>query len=98
MSADSSVAGGVAERLAPYEIVTAGQGALAGTSTSDTAHEDIVERAATLLLIMPRNQRRETIAKLVSPDDPEEGRRAVDALIEAAFAVEDDAGHLRRLG
>ena len=98
MSGDSSVAAGVAERLAPYEIMTADQTALAGASTSDTAHEDVVGRAATLLMIMPRNQRRETIARLVSPEDPEVGRRAVDALIDAAFATEDDAGYLRRLG
>jgi hypothetical protein len=46
---------------------------------------------------MPRNQHRHTIEELLSPNDPEKGRRAVDALIEAAFAAEDDAGHLHRI-
>jgi hypothetical protein len=47
---------------------------------------------------MPRNQLRETIEDLLSPNDRERGRRAVDALIEKAFAIEDETGHLRRLG
>jgi hypothetical protein len=46
---------------------------------------------------MPRNQRRETIEDLLSPYDLAQGRRAVDALIEAAFVVEDDTGHLQLL-
>jgi hypothetical protein len=46
---------------------------------------------------MPSNQRRETIQELLSPNDPDRGRRAVDALIDAAFAAEDQAGRLRRI-
>ena len=58
---------------------------------------ELVERAATLLAVMPRNQLRETIEDLLSPHDRERGRRAVDALIDAAFAIEDETGHLRRI-
>jgi hypothetical protein len=46
--------------------------------------------------VMPCNQHRETIEGLLSPNDPERGRRAVDALIDASLAAEDDTGHLRR--
>ena len=45
---------------------------------------------------MPRNQLRETFEHLLAPYDREKGRRAVDALIDAAFAIEDDTGHIRR--
>ena len=80
----------VAERLAPYELLR---------PSTATLHEnvegDLVERAATLLVVMPRNQHRQTIEELLAPNDPEKGRRAVDALIEAAYASEDDAGRLR---
>lgn len=82
---------GVAERLAPYETST-----LPNLREEDAVEPELVERAATLLAVMPRNQLRATIEGLLSPNDPERGRRAVDALIEAAFAAEDDAGHLRR--
>jgi hypothetical protein len=64
------------------------------------AHEpepELVERAATLLAVMPRNQLRKTIEDLLSPHDEERGRRAVDALIDQAFAIEDETGHLRRI-
>ena len=61
------------------------------------AEPELVERAATLLAVMPRNQLRETIEDLLSPHDRERGRRAVDALIDAAFAIEDETGHLRRI-
>ncbi len=56
-----------------------------------------MERAATLLTVMPRNQLRKTIESLLAPHDLERGRQAVDALIDAAFAVEDETGHLRRM-
>ncbi len=46
---------------------------------------------------MPRNQLRETIEHLLSPHDRDRGRRAVDALIDAAFAIEDETGHLRKI-
>ena len=82
---------GVADRLGVYE--TAGAPAVAG---DDTAEEELVERAATLLSVMPRNQLRATIESLLSPDDVERGRRAIDALIDRAFAIEDETGHLRK--
>jgi hypothetical protein len=82
----------VAERLAAYDTSE-----VAGISTRDTIDQDDVERAATLLLVMPGGQRRETIENLVSPHDADRGRAAVDALIEAAFAAEDSTGHLRRV-
>ena len=56
---------------------------------------ELVERAATLLAVMPRNQLRKTIEELLSPNDLERGRKAIDALIDAAFAVEDETGHVR---
>ncbi|HEX2428915.1 MAG TPA: hypothetical protein VHI53_13365, partial [Gaiellaceae bacterium] len=58
---------------------------------------ELMERAVTLLARMPRNQRRETIEDLLSPYDLAQGRSVVDALIEAAFVAEDDAGRLHLL-
>jgi hypothetical protein len=81
----------VAQRLAAYEaweVDVVAHGA--------TADPELVERAATLLAIMPRNQLRATVENLLSPDDHERGRRAVDALIDAAFAVEDETGRIRK--
>jgi hypothetical protein len=46
---------------------------------------------------MPRNQPREKVEKLLSPNDPQRARRAVDALIDAALATEDERGCLRRI-
>ena len=66
-------------------------------SELEAVEDELVEKAATLLLVMPSNQRRETIQELLSPNDPDRGRRAVDALIDAAFATEDHAGRLRRI-
>jgi hypothetical protein len=82
----------VAERLASYDVPQ-----LDDISSPDTVDDEAVERAATLLSVMPGGQRRETIEKLVSPNDEIRGRAAVDALIEAAFATEDSTGHLRRV-
>ena len=82
---------GVSERLAPYDFAGADD-----VETLGSRDDDLVERAATLLLVMPRNQRRKTIEELISPNDGERARRAVDALIESAFAFEDEAGFLRR--
>ena len=56
---------------------------------------ELVERAATLLAVMPRNQLRKTIEELLSPNDLERGRKAIDALIDAAIAIEDETGHVR---
>ena len=83
---------GVAERLTPYETSK-----LPDMSEEEAVDQELVERAATLLTVMPRNQLRTTIESLLSPHDLERGRQAVDALIDAAFAAEDDAGHLRRI-
>lgn len=80
---------GIVDRLAPYETWEP------EVSVEDAAEPELVERAARLLAIMPSNQRRETIELLLSPNNPERGSRAVDALIESAFAVEDERGYLR---
>jgi hypothetical protein len=84
---------GIAERLGVYETSH-----VPFFDPDDSADEELVERAATLLSVMPRNQLRATIEQLLSPDDLERGRRAVDALIDTAFAIEDETGHLRRAG
>jgi hypothetical protein len=82
----------VAERLAPYNVADAPK-----VPEPEEAEGDLVEKAVTLLSVMPRNQHRETLEGLLSPNDPERGRRAVDALIDAAFAAEDTSGRLRRI-
>jgi len=82
---------GVVDRLTPYETAEVLQ------PDVDAADPELVERAATLLAVMPRNQLRQTIEHLLSPHDREQGRRAVDALIDAAFAIEDETGHIRRV-
>jgi hypothetical protein len=81
-----------AERLDAYETPSV------SVESADEAEAELIQRAATLLAVMPRNQLRKTIEDLLSPHDHERGRRAVDALIERAFAIEDETGHLRRLG
>jgi hypothetical protein len=45
--------------------------------------------------VMPRNQLRKTIEDLVFPNDLKRGRKAIDALIDPALAVEDETGHVR---
>ena len=82
----------VAARLEAYESPSV------AVEGADESEPELIERAATLLAVMPRNQLRETIEDLLSPNDHERGRRAVDALIERAFAIEDETGHLRRVG
>jgi hypothetical protein len=82
---------GVTERLEAYHAPNV------SVEHEDEPEPELVERAATLLAVMPRNQLRETIEDLLSPHDRERGRRAVDALIDAAFAIEDETGHLRRI-
>jgi hypothetical protein len=83
---------GVVERLAPYDVALVDD-----LGCPEAAGDELVERAATLLQLMPANQRRETIEDLVSPNDQQRGRDAVDALIESAFAAEDVTGRLRRV-
>jgi glycerol dehydrogenase-like iron-containing ADH family enzyme len=80
---------GISDRVSPYVDCV-------GVDDLSADSDELVERAATLLVVMPPNQRRSTIEQLLAPHDPERARRAVDALIESAYAVEDDAGHLRR--
>ena len=84
---------GVADRLLAYEMATS------PPIEHDNAIEaELLERAVTLLTYLPRNQPRERLEKLLSPNDPQRGRRAVDALIDAALVTEDERGHLRRAG
>ena len=83
----------VAQRLAPYETGTQPEPVVQFDSDVD----ELVDRALTLLMVMPV-QKRETVEDLLAPNDPDKGRRAVDALIESAFAAEDEGGRLRRLG
>jgi hypothetical protein len=85
------VAQDVAERVASYTYTH-----VEGARDPGTAEEDLVEKAATLLLVMPPNQPRKKIEELVAPHDRERGERAVAALIESAFAFEDADGRLRR--
>jgi hypothetical protein len=85
----------ITERLRPY----------LDASIYDESHRapdaapdaELMERAVNLLGRMPRNQRRETIEDLLSPNDLAQGRCVVDALIEAAFVAEDDTGRLHLL-
>lgn len=90
--ADEFTVSGVADRLAPYEA-----GRVDMPAEEVEADPELVERAATLLAVMPRNQLRNTFEHLLAPHDREQGRRAVDALIDAAFAIEDETGHIRRV-
>jgi hypothetical protein len=89
--ADEFQVTGVASRLDAYRTSDV------SISSDAEAEPELVERAATLLAVMPRSQLRRTIEDLLSPHDRERGRRAVDALIDAAFAIEDETGHLRRI-
>lgn len=61
----------------------------------DTIDAELLEKAVTLMSLIPRNQPREKLEKLLSPHDEQRGRRAVDALIEAALVTEDERGRLR---
>lgn len=83
--------GGVAERLAPYELSR-----VKPSSDAEGVDSDLVEKAVTLLKVMPLNQHRETLESLLSPSDPQRGRRAIDVLIDAALVTEDERGHLHQ--
>jgi hypothetical protein len=89
---DHFAAHSVAQRVASYEYAQ-----LDDSGDASLVENDLVEKAATLLLVMPPNQTRKTIGGLVAPHDPERSERAVAALIETAFAVEDADGRLRRV-
>ena len=90
-AADQFEVSGVAERLAPYELSR-----FKPLSDADGVDSDLVEKAVTLLKVMPLNQHRETVESLLSPSDPQRGRRAVDALIDAALVTVDERGHLHQ--
>ena len=83
---------GVADRLLPYELSHPEP-----VGHDEQTDDELVEKAITLLRFMPRNQPRETVEDLLSPNDPQRGRRAVDALIEAALATVDAQGRLQRI-
>lgn len=79
----------VSKRLEPY------LGTLRGTDHVDSpALDELAERTLTLVAVMPPRQHRETIERLVAPDDPERGRRVVDALIGGELVAEDERGCL----
>ncbi len=82
---------GVVDRLTPYAAAE-----IDVPDAPEEADTELVERAARLLAVMPRHQLRATVEHLIAPNDLERGRRAIDALIDAAFAVEDETGHIRR--
>ena len=82
---------GVADRLRAYEIAPSPP--LEHVDEIDAA---LFERAVTMLTLGPRNQPRERVENLLSPNDPRRGRRVVDALIAAALVTEDERGRLRR--
>ena len=84
---------GVADRLLAYEVASSPP-----IEHSDGVDTELLERAVTLLRFIPRNQPREKVEKLLSPNDPERGRRAVDALIDAALVTQDERGRLCRAG
>lgn len=84
---------GVADRLLAYEIASS-----PAIEDADGVESELLERAVTLLRFIPRNQPRERVEKLLSPNDPERGRRAVDALIDAALVTQDERGRLCRAG
>jgi hypothetical protein len=89
---DDFQVGDVADRLLPYGLTPPPP-----VEHDETVEDELVDRAVTLLTFMPRNQSRESVEKLLSPHDPQRGRRAVDALIDAALATEDERGRLRRI-
>ena len=83
----------MADRLLPY----GGVSEQAPVDHDEETDDELVEKAVTLLRFMPRNQPREKVEGLLSPNDPHKGRRAVDALIEAALATVDAQGRLQRI-
>lgn len=89
--ADHFHVSGVADRLTAFQTSELPE------MKEEAVDPELVERDATLLSVMPRNQLRTTVEGLLAPHDLERGRDAVDTLIDAAFAVEDETGHLRRI-
>jgi len=89
---DNFEVGDVAGRLLPYGLTPP-----PCVEHDQTVEDELVDKAVTLLTFMPRNQSRESVERLLSPHDPQRGRRAVDALIDAELATEDERGRLRRI-
>lgn len=89
----------VAERLRPYlDASTDDESQRArGGAPDDEFLDALMQRAVNLLAVMPVGQRRETVEDVLAPNDLAQGRRAVDALIEAAYVAEDQTGHLHLL-
>ena len=91
----------VTERLRPYVEAAPHNGSTPASDIGDDSGQDglagLVERAETLLAVMPRNPQRDTLEALSAPYDPEQARRAVDVLIEADVVVEESGGRLRRV-
>ena len=81
----------VADRVAAYDVSR-----VPGIFVPERVEQELADKAATLLTVMPPHQDRTTIEELLAPHDPERGRLAVDALIASGFAVVDERGHLRR--
>jgi hypothetical protein len=86
---------GVADRLTPYSV--AQHESIEQHRDAAGVDDELLEKAVTLLRFAPRNLRRETVEKLLAPNDPQRGQRVVDALIGAALATEDAQGRLRRI-
>jgi hypothetical protein len=82
---------GVPDRLRAYRVTPS-----PALEHNQPADDELMKRAVTLLAFMRRNEPREKLERLLSPNDPQRGRQAVDALIKAALATEDDRGRLRR--
>jgi hypothetical protein len=90
----------VATRLEPYIDTPHSRGEDAPDRDAHRASptlDDLIERAATLIAVMPPHQRRATIEELVCPHDPRRGQRAIDALLQRGFVAEDERGCLRLL-
>ena len=85
---------GVADRLTPYSL---SQHESIEHHDAAGIDDELLEKAVTLLRFAPRDLRRETVEKLVAPNDPQRGQRVVDALLGAALATEDPQGRLRRI-
>jgi hypothetical protein len=91
----------VTERLRPYVEAAPHNGAKPASDIEGDSGQDglagLVERAETLLAVMPRNQQRDTLEALIAPSDPDRARRAIDVLIESDVVVEESGGRLRLL-
>ena len=83
---------GVADRLLPY-----GLSPPPSVEHDGTVEDELLEKAVALSRSCHATSLVRVVEKLLSPNDPQRGRRAVDALIDAALATEDERGRLRRI-